>query len=298
MEYKEITCPACHEVMQAPVGREQIKCMFCGQDIYLGKPESEEAAIESLEEAKQEFSKSVPDFFVGYEVYVKNFKRETYADQFAKFGKDKETFIKQCVSLSQMGAEGREYVAKELANTSLEIEKSTSKLERSSVRLNNNLYMVTYMLPTLLSDKYNDKVLAETICETWKKTIKEGNIRPADYEQIKGGFKRKLCYITTAVCKGLGKGEDAEEISILKNFRDGFMMTIDGGECMVNDYYDYAPTIVKRIEKSENPKDKYIFLWENFIHPCVDAIESGNNDKCLTIYTTMVQNLKDEYMRD
>jgi len=298
MEYKEITCPACHEVMQAPVGREQIKCMFCGQDIYIGKPESEEEVTMSLADAKTRFDELLPAFFDGYELYVKNFKREKYADQFAKFGREKEAFIKLCADMSRLGDEAREYVATGLANASLDIEKKASRLDRSNLRLNNNLYMVTYLLPTLLSDRYNDRQLTDKICEIWRRTIKEGNIKAADYEQIKAGFKYKLCYITTAVCKGLGKGENAEEIRLLKDFRDGYMSGLKDGESMINDYYDFAPTIVKRIEKSENPEAKYILLWNNYIHPCVDAIESGNNDRCLKIYTTMVQNLKDEYMRD
>ena len=33
MMFKEGTCPKCHEKIQVPEDREQIICMFCGEEI-------------------------------------------------------------------------------------------------------------------------------------------------------------------------------------------------------------------------------------------------------------------------
>ncbi len=250
------------------------------------------------EVTKADFDNVKDQLFADYMKYVSTFKRESYAATFEQFGVDKNQAIKCMVEYSRTGDDAKQYIADSLANMSLEMEKTVSRLEKNTFRLNNNLYMVVYVIPTLLGDNYREKDLAEKICSVWSQKIKSGNISPADFQSIKGGFKSKLCYITTAVCKGLGKGENAEEITELKNFRDGYMASCENGERMINDYYDCAPTIVKRIEKSENPELKYLYLWENYIKPCVDAISRGENEACLDTYTAMVDELKDEYMND
>ena len=44
MEYREGRCPKCNEVMQIPIGRDKIICMFCGQEFSVEEAREEEQA--------------------------------------------------------------------------------------------------------------------------------------------------------------------------------------------------------------------------------------------------------------
>ena len=53
MMFKEGTCPKCHEKIQVPEDREQIICMFCGEEIRVADALGEKKTIrEPLVEAE------------------------------------------------------------------------------------------------------------------------------------------------------------------------------------------------------------------------------------------------------
>lgn len=45
MMFKEGTCPKCHEKIQVPEDREQIICMFCGEEIRVADALGEKETI-------------------------------------------------------------------------------------------------------------------------------------------------------------------------------------------------------------------------------------------------------------
>ena len=300
MEYREGRCPKCNEVMQIPAGRERIICMFCGQEFSVeeGKKADEAAYAADL----AQFKEGVDGFFQNIERTSKGFQRTEYEGSFQAYLIAHQDCL-QSIRRAVNAAPEREKAVEEIAATFVAkgeefMGAQKGKLGREGTQMTLNMYMVTFVLPAILSidhGKYAD--IANLICEKWAVTFKNSKIQAADYESLSSGFRKKLCYITTAVCRGVHKTEDCYELTLLKQYRDGYLTGCEDGEAVIGQYYDMAPTIVKRVEKKDNREEIYRFLYETYISPCVHFIEEGRNEECREKYQEMVEMLQAEYMQ-
>ena len=69
-----------------------------------------------------------------------------------------------------------------------------------------NLGMVTYVIPMFRYDRMDAcEEIVDCMIERWNDHDLELKISKSEFEQIQGGFKSRLCYITTAVCASLGR---------------------------------------------------------------------------------------------
>ena len=119
----------------------------------------------------------------------------------------------------------------------------------------------------------------------------------SDAASIENGFKKGVfCYITTAVCKSLNKPDDCYELNLLREYRDQYLMGTKDGEILVKEYYNIAPTIVKRIDRSPDASEIYADIWEKYLKPCVRLIEAGEQEECRELYTKMVRSLEKKYL--
>ena len=81
----------------------------------------------------------------------------------------------------------------------------TKKSQRADQQLKNNMAMVVYILPAIAEYKgSSSQVLPERMVALWNETFENTNIKTSTFELINAGFKRRFCYITTAVCESLG----------------------------------------------------------------------------------------------
>lgn len=180
--------------------------------------------------------------------------------------------------------------------TAASIKGKSRKNERDNELLNANLMLVSFAFPAILEFKGNSsQPLAEMLNACWKEAFPKTNLQVAGYEFIEKGFHRRFCYITTAVCNASGLGDNCEELMLLRDFRDGYMSRLPEGEQMIRQYYDVAPTIVKHIDRSENAQAVYDGIWNNYIRPCIGLIKEGRDEECCALYSSMVNDLKDEY---
>lgn len=118
------------------------------------------------------------------------------------------------------------------------------------------------------------------------------------YEEICQGFQRKkLCFITTAVCAQSGKPDDCLELAAFRSFRDSYLQSQPDGPRLIAQYYDLAPGIVTAIGLMDNPAKVYPFIWDVYLRPCYEALERGEAEACQSLYTKMVQELARRYLR-
>ncbi|MBE5847593.1 MAG: hypothetical protein E7300_07915 [Lachnospiraceae bacterium] len=237
-----------------------------------------------------------------YNEINQGFKRRDYEKSFQEYLDTYQTDLAdiRARALSENSSEEIPRIADEIvAEAKSILDAETSKLAKETVRINLNMYTVTFLLPALVSfGEQEMKPLTDAICAKWAEVFKNSNIRATTRDHIQSGFKTKLCYITTAVCENLHKGSDCRELHLLKEYRDGFLMHEEGGKELIDTYYDIAPTIVKRIEKSGDRDAVYHMLWEQYISPCVSMIEEDRNEECRVTYETMVNALRKKYMED
>ena len=230
------------------------------------------------------------------------FKRNLYEQAFKKYcDTNKQIFDEINSELEGKDEEivtsyNSDFAEKFVGIFKAEYDQISKKGKKSSYVTNHNSPLVIYIFPAIIS--YSAKwcrPLVEAIVAEWNKNFKETSIGYGTYEDIKSGFKTKLCYVTTAVCESLNKADDCLELNMLRDYRDNILFNEDGGKEMIEEYYDIAPTIVKRINRSENPSEEYENLYEKYILNCIKDIENKQYDKCRETYTLMVTELKKKY---
>lgn len=246
-----------------------------------------------------EMLKNVAPLFDDMDVMIHAFNRSTYASAFQSYLEKHKGFFD---GLNRELAEDAEHLPKEFSEAIIafakeKMEKISGKGKKENCQLNLNMFMATYFMPAILEGKQEKaQMLTDAICAEWAENFKGNHIKSADFATISGGFKSRLCYVTTAVCKSLHKPEDCYELETLRHYRDEYLMHEEGGRELVEKYYDIAPTIVKRIDKTADADEKYRYIWENYLKPCIMAIENGKLAECRETYIDMVEELQDEYM--
>lgn len=238
---------------------------------------------------------------------IAEFRKDTYVESFQKYLEKNisvwniladtcNTDIPERDEECAQVAECLVYKASEM------LEEIQARREREAMRLDLSLYMVSFFLPALLDyqricggKEEAMKKLTDEICGVWGKRLGQ-HIQASDYGSIQAGFKQKLCFVTTAVCCGLHKPQDCREIELMKRYRDEYLFIQQDGEALIKEYYDIAPTIVKRIAQGASPEEKYLYLWEHYISRCISFVENHENERCRQLYEAMMSELRAEYM--
>lgn len=176
------------------------------------------------------------------------------------------------------------------------LEACKKKSQRETVMMDLNMSMAIYIFPILLKYKgKSSQPLVDKLMEKWKEAFPKSNLQAAEYEFIEQGFHKKFCYITTAVCETFHKPDNCYELTLLRNYRDGYLASQPEGEALIRSYYDMAPTIVKHINQRDDSRQIYGEIWEQYLSPCISMIENGDPQGCQELYIKMVEDLKDAY---
>lgn len=106
------------------------------------------------------------------------------------------------------------------------------------------------------------------------------------------------CFITTAVCQSLNKGDDCKELKVFRTFRDEWLSSQEDGERLIKEYYQIAPNIVKSIDLQENKDEIYRNIWDKYLIHCFHSFLQSDYQLCKDIYVKMVHELSVDYLDD
>ncbi|MBO5292237.1 MAG: hypothetical protein J6B10_03535 [Lachnospiraceae bacterium] len=236
---------------------------------------------------------------------MKLFKRESYEDNFEEYQKKNHVLLEELRALLRACEDETEdnklrEISRAIVDAAAKrLAERNRRTGKESEQLNLNMVTVIYVIPAIRAIKERRaEELTELLCEEWAAAFKGNRIKASDFQTIQSGFKTKLCYVTTAVCQSLHKPDNCYELLLLKKYRDEYLAGTEGGSELIHEYYNIAPTIVKRINKCADAQEKYRFIWENYLQPCVELIETGRNEECRDLYVKMVEKLHQEYMED
>ena len=142
-----------------------------------------------------------------------------------------------------------------------------------------------------LFDKLNNQI--RKIKAKQKKKYKENK----DYNSTSKVVKSdSSCFITTATCLALNKGDNCDELNELRLFRDKYIINDDSdGTALVEEYYRIGPILVKYIEKEVNPLSVYLMLWRNYIKPSYKLLNKRRYSEAKMKYISMVKMLCEKY---
>lgn len=234
---------------------------------------------------------------------VEKFNKASYNNIFLEAFKKYEDLVNEiAIKLEDSPREIRASIIEEIAailpDYAETILDKYSEKEKRNIAMNLNMNMVIYVLPVLTysHENYCEKT-AKKMVELWNaKNMTNLKLQYSTYESIAGGFKKKLCYITTAVCEYQNKPDDCYELTTLRNYRDNYLMQTEFGQDVVEEYYNIAPGLVMMINMQENKEDIYQHIYETYLSPCINYIEENKNQECCDLYMQMVRSLQKKYL--
>lgn len=236
---------------------------------------------------------------------VEEFKRKTYETVFEEGFRAHKGVISDIAELcSEKPEEEKTALIEELAETlpehALEIMQGTAKRKQEKTGIDFNMNMAVYVVPILTYTKEeNCERLAARTVELWnEKKINTLTLSLSSYEAIAGGFRKGLCYITTAVCESQGKPDDCRELTMLRGYRDGYLMSSPEGQRLVEEYYDTAPYLVQVMNMQPDKEQIFEELYRTYLSPCLACIDREDMEACRRIYVDMVRGIRKKYKTD
>ena len=94
----------------------------------------------------------------------------------------------------------------------------------------------------------------------------------------------------------MGLPDDCRELTVLRNFRDHWLKEQATGPAEIAEYYEIAPQIVERIQRSEARMELLKGIYNEMITPCVDDIQAGNYETAHERYRRETMKLKERYL--
>ncbi|PWS54315.1 CFI-box-CTERM domain-containing protein [Pseudoalteromonas sp. meg-B1] len=132
-------------------------------------------------------------------------------------------------------------------------------------------------------NEYYEKNSFIADCEYCKRTGKE-HVPTTEKPKSEG------CFLTTACVKHLGLGDDCLELSTLRDYRDNFILSLSNGKELLEEYYQYSPVIVSKINESNDTEKTYQYIYIE-IKVAVKLIQTSNYHQALLTYKAMYKHL-------
>ena len=105
------------------------------------------------------------------------------------------------------------------------------------------------------------------------------------------------CFLTTACIVAKGLADNCDELQTLRSYRDGYLLSREGGREDVAEYYAIAPQIVKKNDALPGAKARWTALYDSLVSPCVAFIREGDNEAAYRLYKETTLSLKNEYLK-
>lgn len=230
---------------------------------------------------------------------LKNFKKGSYEVSFQGYV-ERTAMHMDAIEDAYLEAEEKEAflqeLAKALVTAAQEKLQGKKKRQQEELLMNYNMCLVVYVNPALLAhNPQSGQPLVDALLLQWKEAFPKTNLKSASFDTINGGFKRRFCYITTAVCESRGRGDNCYELNLLREYRDQYLSQQPDGDELVRQYYDVAPTVVKHINARADAGQVYEEIWQRYLAPCISMIEGSRYQECRMLYEDMVNRLKEQY---
>lgn len=298
MEFIKGVCPHCQGELQIPQERETIICMYCGMELSVKDAQAQQKASDHPV-AEELATQALQDLLYGIENPMQYFKKALYMDFYKKYLFENAKNLALLEQFYLVGEEPRERMERVAEPLVVRVEEELKGLrgkKKEELQLDYNLSMVVYVFPALLeTNQKSGQAWIDVLAAVWKKHFPKTELKAATSKEINAGFRYRFCYITTAVCESQKKPDDCYELSLLRSFRDDYLLQSPDGEAMVHEYYDVAPSIVKHIGRREDADQIYEDIWQQYLSPCIRLIEADRKEECVELYRHMVYDLKEQY---
>ena len=287
-------CPFCGKELEIPAGLEEFSCLYCGKRsrtavLTMAVPQAD---VQSL-------GRELLEAVLPYGDFERKITKKDYEPSFTLYQMENEERLERLDLAVSNDPRGVELAAKAFAEAFLRAlaeAKGQDRRRESQFLFQTKLVLALFLTPLMRKLHLRTaEPLRESIHAQWMKQWPKEVWMPGDYEHIMSGFrKRKLCFITTAVCAHEGKADDCAELQAFRRFRDGWL-TEQGEAGLISQYYDIAPSIVTAIDHCDDASARYGEIRSRWLEPCYRALQEGRNEDCRRVYVDMVQTLQNRY---
>ena len=292
----ERICTHCGRTIQVPEELETFSCVYCGgkmqrdpQPVPIGVSDEADrlAALEHLLDGIRDNPKH----------FVNNFNKKNYGSSFYSYKRQREDTYQAMERYLLANPQRREELLEEFTDRFLSDWAALHEKRRGeAAAFSDKMTLALFEVPAILAMELNCgwdyvNLLQKKFVEKYPKNV----FQPGTYEELAAGFERKkLCFITTAVCEFEGKPDDCAELTAFRGFRDGWLKE-HGGEALIEEYYEIAPAIVTAIDYCDDRETQYDRIRNDYLIPCYEALQKNNPMLCRQKYTEMVKTLKKTY---
>ncbi len=292
-------CPGCQHTITVPGELESFSCLYCGkrltpEQLMASQPTAPTDA--HREETLRRLTRELPQAIYGEPDTLKYMTKTSYPSRLAAYLEHyQELFAlipQLCLSddIQTLASDVVEAIDHWATEQKRGLTTKDALLEEAKFTL---CLLTIPAIRTFIHSSCEE--LAKALQEAWAKKYPRNPFRLATREEILAGFQpRKLCYITTAVCRQAGKPDDCRELTAFRHFRDTYLAQKPGGEDLIARYYELAPGIVMAIDLCRDPQEVYPAIWQTHLRPCYEALLLGDTGRCQQLYTQMVEQLPEK----
>jgi hypothetical protein len=300
MNFISTTCPHCKKELQIPDSEEKLVCMYCAQliDVPSLLAKTDEPTGKHYARLMSEAESLLSDDLFQCRINLRNLNKNSYAKEFEIYKNLFSPALKAYCLAATENDEAADHFSGILFGRFLKQFEAKGITKESDVRFFDCRYsIVAYTIPAILEQKMpSANALADCFLAKWNSHYPQNPLGKATFESIESGFRKKLCFITTAVCDSLQKDDNCRELTALREFRDGWLAKTPEGRAKIQEYYLFAPIIVQAIERAENKQDVYKDILKYHISPCLNAIEKKQYKKCAEQYEEMILKLERDWL--
>jgi hypothetical protein len=109
-----------------------------------------------------------------------------------------------------------------------------------------------------------------------------------------GGTK---CFLATACVEYAGLPDDCEELRIMRRFRDEYVSRLPEGPALIQNYYQAAPGIVRRIQ-ADGQRDLIFGYMLTRLREVTALIQAGRQAEAHELYMREYRTLQARYPQD
>ena len=292
-----IPCPGCGRMVDIPEGMDACFCTYCGARVTRSAP-AEPAAAECPDLDMAALAAELTELTAANRQLARQFSRTTYEDQFRTYQGKLAPLVARLETALPAG-EGRPAVLEQMAEAWLDalgaLWRKTSR--QKPPHYEDQLLMAIFTIPALRDlPQGAGEELARAVQRQWVARWPKSPIGLGSYQDIVGGFRKRLCYITGAVCRTQGKPDDCYELTAFRRFRDQVLLRSEEGRALVEEYYRLAPAIVTAVRLCWDEKAVYEQVYRDYLLPCLGLLEAGDETGCRDKYVEMVRHMERAYL--
>ena len=299
-EARQLICPHCGKLISVPAELETFSCVYCGEKLSLDQclPMAEakpDAADLAYVEAH------LFDGIRNYPKYYRNFTRKKYESSFRSYETGIEETVRALDRCACAAPLQRDALLDRFAEAFVQQWDSyhntgASPSAAEKQMFYNKMTLVWYTVPAIRDLGLSvSEDFAQRLTDAYNRRYPDSPFTAAAYEDLRSGFHRGMCYITTAVCASEGKPDDCAELTAFRAFRDGWLARTPHGKDLIETYYDTAPAIVQAIRLSACPEEIYSRLRRTYLEPCYAALQNARPELCCSVYQKMVRSLQTRF---